>query len=74
MIFSRIAGNAAFILGSILENETGRSKVMELLKDEKHEDDTSYLLPSLIALIQTREPEAMTNASGTVSLLVSYIN
>ena len=68
--FFRIAGNAAFILGSILEDPTGRRKTMHLLQDEKHADDTSYLLPSLTALIQTHEPEAMTNASGTLSLLV----
>ena len=71
--FFRIAGNAAFILGSILEDPTGRRKTMHLLQDEKHADDTSYLLPSLTALIQTHEPEAMTNASGTLSLLVYFI-
>ena len=46
---------------------------MHLLQDEKKADDTSYLLPSLTALIQTHEPEAMTNASGTLSLLVCSV-
>lgn len=68
--FPRIAGNAAFVLGSILEDEVGRKKVIQLLNDEKREDDTSYLLPSLTALIQTHELEAMTNASGAISLLL----
>eukprot|EP00111_Clytia_hemisphaerica_P004757 TCONS_00013674-protein len=68
--FPRVAGNAAFILGSLLEDENGRRKVQQLLLEEKHQDDTSYLLPSLTALIQTQDQEAMTNASGTLSLLL----
>lgn len=65
-----MAGNASFLLGAILEDELGRKKVIECLMDESRPEDKGYLVPSLTALIQTHELEAMTNASGTMSLLV----
>lgn len=66
----RVAGNASFLLGAILEDVDGKKKVIEMLLDEHKSEDKGYLIPSLTALIQTHELEAMTNASGTMSLLV----
>ena len=70
----RVAGNAAFLLGAILKEVVGRKKTIERILDEKRAEDTSYLLLNLTALVQSpTELEAITNASGTISLLVGIL-
>ena len=67
----RIAGNAAYVLGALFDSDVGRVKVIELLNDEDRLEETQHCLPNLGALIETYDLEAMTNASGTASLIVS---
>lgn len=69
----RVAGNAAYVLGALLDNDVGRKKVVLLLRDEDQSLETQRCLPNLGALIETFDLEAMTNASGTASLIVSNL-
>lgn len=65
----RVAGNAAYILGALLECDQGREKTIELIKDPNKVEDTQHLLPNLAALIEIYDLEPQTNASGTTALI-----
>ena len=77
----RVAGNAAYILGAIIDCEEGQSIIFQLLGDPQRLPDTQHCLPNLGALFAPPHPgdgtydplhydlEAATNASGTTSLI-----
>ena len=72
VMFFRIAGNAAYVLGALVDQEKVlQDKVFDCLDDSERVEETQHCLPNLGALIQTYDLEAMTNASGTASLIVS---
>ncbi|XP_065652018.1 uncharacterized protein LOC100215940 isoform X3 [Hydra vulgaris] len=65
----RIAGNAAYVIGALIDSPVGKEKVVALLQNEDRVEDTQHCLPNLAAIIETGDPEPMTNASGTASLI-----
>ena len=78
LYFFRIAGNAVYILGALLESDNGREKVIQLLKEKNPEEDNDLIfnLARLTDLNEysttmNGEIEAQTNASGTTALIVS---
>ena len=67
-----MAGNAAYVLGALIDSEDGRERVLEkILRVPAHFEETQNCIPNLGQLIEIHDLESMTNASGTASLLVS---
>ena len=67
MLIFRIAGNAAFILGTLAESEAGRRRVISLT-ESRHEEKTR-ILPDLVALLSSTDSESVMNAAGTIGTL-----
>ncbi|XP_067940759.1 uncharacterized protein [Watersipora subatra] len=63
----RIAGNSAFILGTIAESEMGRRRVIFLTESRHAEKDR--ILPDLVALLSSTDSESVMNAAGTIGTL-----
>nr|XP_006819045.1 PREDICTED: uncharacterized protein LOC102807909 [Saccoglossus kowalevskii] len=61
----RVAGNAAYILGTIAENELGQVRVLALMKDE----DAQRILDDLTSMLIFDDSESVMNAAGTMGTL-----
>ena len=69
-----MAGNAAYILGAILDTDVGKDKVYRMFADPTHLNDNKHVLPNLAAIIESDDDDAATNASGTLSVMVSSMD
>lgn len=63
----RIAGNAAFILGTLAETEAGKRRVISLT-ESRHVEKTR-ILPDLVTLLGSTDSESVMNAAGTIGTL-----
>lgn len=62
-----MAGNSAYILGTIAESEAGRRRVISLT--ESRHLERKKILPDLVRLLGSTDPESMMNAAGTIGTL-----
>ncbi|XP_070532049.1 uncharacterized protein [Ptychodera flava] len=62
---SRVAGNSAYILGTLAESEMGQSRVLSLIKDS----DAQRILDDLTEMLAFDDPESVMNAAGTMGTL-----
>ena len=63
----RVAGNAAYILGTLAESESGRRRVISLT--ESRHDERKRILPDLVYLLSSTDSESVMNAAGTIGTL-----
>ena len=66
----RVAGNAAYILGTLAESEIGSYRVMGLATSRSME--TRHILSDLTAMLKFEDSESVMNAAGTMGTLVSF--
>ena len=69
---SRVAGNAAYILGTVAESELGCVRVIGLT-DSKH-PDSRRILPDLTGMLLFDDAESVMNAAGTMGTLVNALS
>ena len=60
-------GNAAYILGTLAESESGRRRVISLT--ESRHDERKRILPDLVYLLSSTDSESVMNAAGTIGTL-----
>ena len=65
----RVAGNAAYILGTLVESENGCLRVISLTANKCGE--TSKILTDLTNMLTFDDSESVMNAAGTMGTLVS---
>lgn len=65
-----IAGNAAYVLGAILDTDVGKDNIFRLFLDPLKLDQHKYILPNLTAIMESCDGKAATNASGTLAVMV----
>ena len=65
----RVAGNAAYILGTLAESENGCLRVISLTANKCGE--TSKILTDLTNMLTFGDSESVMNAAGTMGTLVS---
>ena len=64
----RVAGNSAFIIGTLAESEVGCFRVISLTKS-KHKD-SGRILMDLTKMLTFSDVESIMNAAGTMGTLV----
>lgn len=62
-----MAGNSAFILGTLAESERGRHRVISLT--ESRHAERKRILPDLVNLLTSQDAESVMNAAGTIGTL-----
>lgn len=62
-----MAGNAAYIIGTIAETEVGRRRVISL--SESRHEERKKILPDLVDLLVSKDSESVMNAAGTIGTL-----
>ena len=65
-----MSGNAAYVLGAILDTDIGKDKVFRLFSDPTRLDQHRYILPNLTSIMESGDEKAAVNASGTLSVMV----
>ena len=68
-IYFRVAGNAAYILGTLAESESGCMRVLCLAKAGSPE--SRKILQDLTRMLTFDDSESVMNAAGTMGTLVS---
>jgi len=63
----RVAGNAAYIIGTIAESAAGRDRVISLT--ESRHIEKKNILPDLVNLLSSSDDESVMNAAGTIGTL-----
>lgn len=66
-----MAGNAAYILGTIAENEFGTQRIVSIALG-KHAE-CRQILPNLTQMLLHTDAESVMNAAGTIGTLVSLL-
>lgn len=69
-MFFRVAGNAAYIIGTLAESELGCYRILGLAKGQHVE--SKRILPDLVNMLGFEDSESVMNAAGTMGTLVSY--
>ena len=64
----RVAGNSAYIIGTIAETEMGCHRILGLAKGEHFE--SRKILPDLTRMLTFDDAESVMNAAGTMGTLV----
>lgn len=67
-LFCRTAGNAAYILGTLAEQETGQLRVLSLINGSY----PHQILADLTDMLSFNDAESVMNAAGTIGTLVSF--
>ncbi|XP_077986413.1 uncharacterized protein LOC144440857 [Glandiceps talaboti] len=62
---TRVAGNSAYILGTLAENDLGQKRVLSILQDK----DALKILDDLTTMLAFDDPESVMNAAGTMGTL-----
>eukprot|EP00794_Sanderia_malayensis_P011951 gene11951-13188_t len=65
-----VSGNAAYVLGAILDTDVGKDKIFRLFSDPHKLDQHKYILPNLTAIMESGNEKAAINSSGTLSVMV----
>ena len=68
ILLHRVAGNAAYILGTIAESELGCFRVISLTTGKNNE--SSKILSDLTNMLAFDDSESVMNAAGTMGTLV----
>lgn len=63
-----MAGNAAYILGTLAESEIGVARVLSLVNSRSSE--SKKILPNLTRMLTFDDSESVMNAAGTMGTLV----
>ncbi len=66
----RVAGNAAYIFGTVAEHGHGQSRVMSLINGEHPHN----ILADLTTMLEYDDTESIMNAAGTLGTLVRFIS
>lgn len=69
LIFFRVAGNSAYIIGTLAESELGCYRIMALAKG--HHGENRHVLSDLTRMLTFDDAESVMNAAGTMGTLVS---
>lgn len=69
---NRVAGNAAYIIGTLAESELGCYRILGLSKSSHAE--SKRILPDLTNMLGFDDSESVMNAAGTMGTLVSNIS
>ena len=67
--FDRVAGNAAYIIGTLAESDLGCMRILSLAKGGSKE--SKKILPDLTRMLTFDDSESVMNAAGTMGTLVS---
>ncbi|XP_065063190.1 uncharacterized protein LOC135689776 [Rhopilema esculentum] len=65
-----VAGNAAYVIGAIIDTDVGKNRVFRLFADPSKLESHKYVLPNLTAIIECDDKKASVNASGTIAVIV----
>ena len=65
----RVAGNAAYIFGTLAEHGHGQNRVMSLING----DTPQNILSDLTTMLEYDDTESVMNAAGTLGTLVSRV-
>ena len=68
-VFCRVAGNAAYIIGTVAESELGCCRVLGLAGG-RYEEGRGFL-HDLTTMLSIEDCESVMNAAGTIGTLVS---
>lgn len=71
LLFCRVAGNAAYIIGTLAESELGCYRILGLAKS--HHAESRRILPDLTNMLAFDDSESVMNAAGTMGTLVGTI-
>lgn len=63
-----MAGNAAYIIGTLAESEFGSMRIIGLTSSENAE--SKQILPDLTNMLKFNDSESVMNAAGTMGTLV----
>jgi len=63
-----VAGNAAYIIGTLAESEFGSMRIIGLTSSENAE--SKQILPDLTNMLKFNDSESVMNAAGTMGTLV----
>lgn len=69
-MYFRVAGNAAYILGTLAESEIGCLRVLSLVNGSS--SDSKKILPHLTRMLTFDDSESVMNAAGTMGTLVCF--
>ena len=64
----RVAGNSAYIIGTLAESELGCMRILSLAKGSSKE--SKKILPDLTTMLTFDDSESVMNAAGTMGTLV----
>ncbi|XP_060068103.1 uncharacterized protein LOC132548269 [Ylistrum balloti] len=64
----RVAGNSAYIIGTLAESDLGCSRILGLAKG-RHGDQSRKILPDLTRMLAFDDAESVMNAAGTMGTL-----
>ncbi|XP_059146358.1 uncharacterized protein LOC131933809 [Physella acuta] len=67
---TRVAGNAAYILGTLAESEIGCYRILSLAK---RNEDKRIILKDLTRMLTFHDPESVMNAAGTLGTLAESV-
>lgn len=70
-LFSRIAGNTAYILGTFAESDVGCYRILGLVT--RKQSRCPNILEALVEMLDLDDTETVMNAAGTMGTLVRKI-
>lgn len=68
-VFDRVAGNAAYLIGTLAEIDVGKDRVVHICIEKK----ALMVLPTLTAMLSFDDLETVMNAAGTLGTLVCFL-
>ncbi|CAL1540802.1 unnamed protein product, partial [Lymnaea stagnalis] len=71
-ISPRVAGNAAYIIGTLAESELGCLRILSLAKG-RHNKESKKILNDLTRMLAFDDPESVMNAAGTLGTLAESL-
>ncbi|XP_032229657.2 uncharacterized protein LOC116613146 isoform X2 [Nematostella vectensis] len=66
---SRVAGNAAYVIGTLAEMDLGKKRIVQICTDNSDSEQTKRILPSLTRMLEMVDMETVMNAAGTMGTL-----
>ena len=69
LFVTRVAGNSAYIIGTLAESELGCMRILSLAHGSSQE--SKRILPDLTRMLTFDDSESVMNAAGTMGTLVS---
>lgn len=68
---SRVAGNSAYIMGTLAESDLGCMRILSLVNGGSRE--SKKILPDLTRMLTFDDSESVMNAAGTMGTLVCIV-